>query len=148
MLEELLGKLKSEVGGKITSETHLPSGKLDNVMSVVGDVVKRVVSGQIMEGNISNLMNLFSDKPNTNDAIQIQSKLNSGVISELSCKVGLAPEMSKNIAGIVMPALINMITRKNNTTPVDDPSPLHELFGGTAKVGSVVKDLPGSFLKK
>jgi hypothetical protein len=71
------------------------------------------------------------------------------VISELTGKLGLSPEVSNNIASVALPQLIKLITRKNSTTPDDDPSPLHELFGGAGGGGLLgeAKNLLGSFLK-
>ncbi len=58
------------------------------------------------------------------------------MIANLTSKLGLSPEISKTIAAVAIPALINMITKKNSTTPDDDPSPLNEIFGGAAKGGT------------
>lgn len=150
MLEQLMSSLKSEVGGQLGSQTNLPAGSIDKVFSVIGDVTKKEVTGQMLGGNLSNVMNLFSDKPNNSGANLLQSNISSGVISGLTNKLGLSPEIAKTIAAIAIPALINMITKKNNTTPDDDPSPLNEIFGGSSKgglLGGVAKDLLGRFLK-
>ncbi len=149
MLEELLNSLKSQIGGDLTSQTGLPAGHLDQVMSVVGNATKKEVTGQMVSGNLSHLMNLFSDKPNNDGANQVQSNMHSGVISELTSKLGISPEISKNIAGIAVPAIIKMITKKNNTTPDDDPSPLTELFGAVegGNLGGIANNLLGKFLK-
>lgn len=152
MLEELINSLKSEVGGQLSSQTNLPGGQIDQVLSVIGDATKKEVTGQLLSGNVSQLMNLFSDKPNNAGANAIQSNLSSGVISNLTGKLGLSPEISKSIAAVALPALISMITKKNNTTPDDDPSPLHELFGAGGKGGSgilgMAKNLLGGFLRR
>jgi hypothetical protein len=100
-------------------------------------------------GNLSNLMNLFSDKPNNDGANRIQSNIHSNILSELTGKLGISPEISGKIAAVALPALIGMITRKNNTTPDDDPSPLTELFGGAkgTNLGGLANELLGKFLK-
>ena len=145
MLENLINSLKSEVGGQLSSQAQLPSGNMESIFSVIGNVVKKEAIGQMVGGNLSHLMNLFSDKPNNDNANQIQSSMHSGVINELTSKLGISPEQSKGIAGVALPALINMITKHNNTTPDDDPSPLHDLFGSSGIAGAA-KDLLGKFL--
>lgn len=105
----------------------------------------------MVSGNVSNLMNLFSDKPNSDGANKIQSKMNSGIVNELISKLGLSPAQSKNIAEVALPALINMITKKNNATPENDSSPLSEIFGAAGKgglLGGLAKNLMDRFLKK
>lgn len=151
MLDQLMNSLKSEVGEQLSSQTSLPAGSLDKVFSVIGDVTKKEVTGQMFGGNLSNVMNLFSDKPNNDGANLLQSNIASGVVSNLTSKLGLSPEISKTIAAIAIPALINLITRKNNTTPDDDPSPLNEIFGGSRKgglLGGIAKGMLGGLFKR
>jgi hypothetical protein len=151
MLEQLLNSLKSEIGGNLTSQANLPSEQVDDVISAIGGVAHKEIAGQMTSGNLSHLMNLFSDKPNTAGANQIQSKIHSNVLSELTGKLGISPEISGKIAAVALPALIGMITRKNNTTPDDDPSPLTELFGGAGTgglLGGVSKNLLGGLFGK
>ncbi len=150
MLENLLGTLKSEVGGQILSQTNLPANNLDKVFSVIGDVTKKEVTSQMVGGGLGNVMNLFSKQPNNTGANTLQSNITSGVISGLVGKLGLSQDMSKTIAAVAIPALVNLITNKNSATPDDDPSPLNEIFGGAKKsaVGGIAKNLLGRFLKR
>ncbi|MGD0340894.1 MAG: DUF937 domain-containing protein [Bacteroidales bacterium] len=135
MLENLLGTLKSEVGGQILNQAQLPQTHLDGVFKVLGDVAKKEVTGHILGGGLENVMNLFSNQTNNAAANQIQSNLHSGVIDGLVSKLGISPDMAKNVAATAVPALINMITQKNSATPDNDPSPLHEIFGTAQKTG-------------
>ncbi len=151
MLEQLINSVKAEVGSQIAGETNLPSGTMDKVFSVIGDVTKSEITSQMIGGNLSNVMNLFSDKPNNNEANQIQSNISSGVLSGLTSKLGLSPQIARTIVAVAIPALVNMITRKNNTTPDDDPSPLNEIFGGSGKgglLGGVTKSVLDGLFKK
>lgn len=59
MLENFLGTLKSEVGGQILNQTQLPTEHLDNVLSVIGDVTKKEVTGQMLGGVAKNLLGKF-----------------------------------------------------------------------------------------
>ncbi|MGE5419768.1 MAG: hypothetical protein ACM3UT_06250 [Chloroflexota bacterium] len=149
MLENLIGNLKSEVGGKIMSEAKLPSGQLDKVFGIIGDVTKKEVGNQMTGGGIANVMNLFSKQQNNTGANALQSNITSGVISGLVSKLGLSSEISGKVAGIAIPALINMITKKNSSTPDDDPSPLLDIFGGSGKgiIGNAAKGILGKFMK-
>lgn len=148
MLENMLGSLKSEMGSKIVNETKLPSDQLDSVFSVIGDVTKKEVSQQMTGGGIGNVMNLFSKKPNDQGANEVQSNIHNGVIQGLTSKLGLSQQMSGSIAQMAIPALINMITHKNSSTPDDDPSPLQDIFGGAlSSTGGTAKNILGKFMK-
>ena len=150
MLEKLIGSLKSEVGGQILSQTQIPSGSLDKVFSVIGDVTKKEVTGQMLGGGLGNVMNLFSNQSNNTGANLLQSNITTGVVSGLVSKLGLSQQVSNTIATVAVPALINMIIKKNSVTPDDDPSPLNDIFGAGKKaaLGGIAKNLLGRFLKK
>ena len=149
MLEQLLESVKSEVGGQIGNSSGLPAGGIEQIFSSLGEVVKQEVTGQMLSGNLSHVMNLFSDKPNTDQADAIQSNIHSGFVENLMNKLGLSEEISNGIAGKAVPALINAVTRHNSSTPDNDPSPLHELFGTSGNLGAIenaAKSILGKFL--
>ena len=150
MLEQLINNLKSEVGGQIMSQTNLPAGHLDQIFSIINDVTHKEVAGHILSGKLSDVTNLFSENQNTDGANQLQSNISSGFVSDLSSKLGLSPEISNTIASTVLPGLINLITKQNNSTPDNDPAPLHELFGtgGNSDILGTAKNLLGGFLNK
>ena len=129
MLEQIMNSLKSEVAGKLSDNSDLPSGGMEKIFSTLSDVVKKEVTSQMLSGNPSHLMNLFSNQPNTDQANAIQANIHSDFVWNLMSKLGLSQETSAGIASTAVPALINAITKKNSTTPDDDPSPLHYLFG-------------------
>jgi hypothetical protein len=154
MIETLINSLKSEVGSQIVGQTNLSSGNLDKVFSIIGDVTKKEVTGQLKSGNLSTVMNLFSNKTNNSGANALQSSITTGIVSNLVSKLGLSQQVSNTIAQVAVPALMNLITKKNSETPDDDPSPLNDIFGSITKgstgnmLGGVAKNILGGFFKK
>jgi hypothetical protein len=149
MLDSIINSLKAEVGENILSQTNLSSDKLNGVFSIIGEVAGKEVTGQMVGGNLSNVMNLFSNQPNNQAANLLQNNITSGVISKLISKLGLSQGVAGTIANIAVPALIGLITKKNSTTPDDDPSPLNEIFGGGKKggLGGIAGNLLGKIFK-
>jgi uncharacterized protein YidB (DUF937 family) len=145
MLETIINSLKSEVGNQILGKTKLSPDKLDGVMSIIGDVTKKEVTSQMFGGNLSTVMNLFSNQKNNVAADQLQSRISDGVLGNLVKKLGLSENLARTIAQIAIPAIIGMITKKNSQTPDDDPSPLNEIFG---QKGGGLGGLLGKFLGK
>ncbi len=111
MIESLLGTLKSQVGEQLTSKTKLPASNLDDVFSVIGNVVKKETTKQLTGGNLSNILGLFSDKTNSKTSKQLGVNLNTGVVSDLISKLGISPKLAKEIAAIAIPSLIALITK-------------------------------------
>jgi len=147
MLDSILKTLKSEVGGELLS-ANVPEDKFDDIMGIVGDVSKKEITGQMMGGGLSTVMNLFSNNANNSQAASLQGNITNGIISGLISKLGLSDGIAKTIAGIVVPALLKLITNKNNETPDDDPSPLEAIFdkkGGG--LGGKLGGMLGGFMK-
>jgi uncharacterized protein YidB (DUF937 family) len=129
MIDEILNVLKNEVGGQIMEKANIPSDKLDSVMNVIGDSAKKEVVSQMTSGNLSTMMNLFSNNKNSHGADDLQSSIQNNIVSGLIQKLGLSESIANTISNIAVPALIGLITKKNNETPDDDPSPLNDIFG-------------------
>jgi len=147
MIDTILKTLKNEIGGDLLS-ANVPENKIDDILKVVGDVSKKEVTNQMKEGNLSTVMNLFSNKTNSSQASGLQSNIQNGVIAGLISKLGISDKMANMISGIVVPALLKLITNKNSETPDDDASPLESIFspkgGGLGKkVGGIL----GGFMK-
>jgi hypothetical protein len=136
------------VGGKTPKKTNLSSDKLDGVFSVIGESAAKEVSKNMLGGDFSTVMNLFSKNQNSASANSLQSGITSSVISGLISKLGLSESISKMIADIAVPSLIGLITKKNEETPEDDASPLTNIFGGKqAGKGGLFGKVLGKFLK-
>jgi hypothetical protein len=148
MLDSIINSLKSEVGGEILEKANLSSDKLDGIFSVIGESATKEVSSNMLGGDFSTVMNLFSKNKNNSSANTLQSNITSSVISGLISKLGLSESISKIIADIAVPSLIGLITKKNDETPEDDSSPLTNIFGGKeAGKGGVFGKVLGKFFK-
>ena len=129
MIDEILKMLKNEVGSQIVEKADIPADKIDGIMNVIGDSAKSEVVSQLTSGNLSTMMNLFSNNENSHGANDLQSRIQNNIISGLIQKLGLSESIANTISNIAVPALIGLITKKNNETPDDDPSPLNDIFG-------------------
>ena len=128
MIENLIEGLKDQIGGQILDKTDVQSDLLPDIFSVIGDTAKTEVENSMLDGGLDTVMNLFSNKPNDSGANLLQSNITQGIVSGLIQKIGLNSSTASTIAGVAVPLLMNLITKKNNETPEDDPSPLNALL--------------------
>lgn len=146
MIENLIEGLKDQIGGQILDKTDVQSDLLPDIFSVIGDTAKTEVENSMLDGGLDTVMNLFSNKPNDSGANLLQSNITQGIVSGLIQKIGLNSSTASTIAGVAVPLLMNLITKKNNETPEDDPSPLNALFGGNDSMGNLGGNLLNNFL--
>lgn len=142
MLDQLISGIKDEISGKLQAEQGVSSDQVDGVMDVVSNVSQEKIGGELLGGNLDSVMNLFSDKPNTQEADSLQTNLTSGIMEGLIGKLGLDRSKASSIVNTVAPILIGFLTKKNNETADDDASPLTNLFGG-GDLGNIAKKTLG-----
>lgn len=143
MLDSILKTLKSQVSNSLQQEAGVESSNIDGVMDVIESVASKKIGAEMLGGGLDNVMNLFSGKSNTTAADGLQTSLTTGVVNGLIEKMGFSKEKASTVTNIVIPVLINLISKKNDETPADDASPLISLFGGSKS--GIGKKLGGFF---
>jgi hypothetical protein len=144
MIDNLLKGLKDQVGEQILSKTDVKPNQLSSILSVIGGATKSEVKNSMKKEGLSTVMNLFSDKPNNKFADTLESGIANSIVSGLMTKLGLSQSTASAISAIAVPALMKLVTKKNNETPDDDPSPITELFGDKGGVGNLAGKLIGN----
>lgn len=142
-MENLINGLKEQVAGKLQSEAGVSGSQIDGIMNVVKNVAGEKIGSELLGGNLGSVMNLFSDKPNTQEADSLQTGLTSGIMEGLIGKLGFDKSKASSIVNIVVPILISFVTGKNNETAEDDSSALTDLFGGGGDLGNMAKNALG-----
>jgi len=136
MLEELLSGLKNDALGTINNHPDIPNEKLDDIMDVIGNVTKEHVAKESTNsGGLDNLMNLFSDNENNQQANSLQNNMMNSVIDGLMKKTGLGKSGASAAASAILPMVLKSVTEKNSSTPANDASPLADIFGSVLSAG-------------
>ena len=146
MIENLLEGLKDQIGSQILDKTDVSSDQLPGILSIIGNSTKTEVKNSMLDGGLGTVMNLFSSKPNNSGADLLQSNITQGIVTGLIQKIGLKSSTASVIAGIAVPLLMDIITKKNNETPDDDPSPITSLFGDDDAQGGLGGNLINNLL--
>ncbi len=146
MIEKLLEGLQSQIGGEILEKTDVKANQLPDVFGVIGDTTKKEVKKSMLDGGVGTVMNLFSKKPNNSAANSLQTNISSGIVSGLVQKLGLSSSSASMVAKIAIPAIMNLVSKKNSETPEDDPSPINALFGDNNSLKDAGSNLLNKFL--
>ena len=144
----MINGIKDQLSGKLETELNVSPDQVNRIMDVVSDVTKSKIGGKLLGGNLNDVMNLFSDKPNTQETDSIQTSLTSGIMEELIGKLGIDKSKASSIVNMVVPVVIGFLTKKNNETAEDDASPLTDIFGGGDSLGDAAKNALGGLFGK
>lgn len=148
MLDSILKSLASETSDKLVSQAGVSQDKVGDMLKITGDVATSEIKEQVSKGGLDTVMNLFSNNSNSGLANQLQGGLQNKLVSKFISMLGLSEEKSQMAAGIIVPMLLNLVTKENSKTPDNDPSPLESIFGsvldskgGSGGLGGIVKGL-------
>lgn len=145
MLDQLLQGLQGQLGQELQEKAGVNSDSVSKIMELAGGVATKEVAKEMMGGGLSNVMNLFSNSQNNSGANALQSNITNGLLSGLVSKLGFDESKANMITTMVIPAIMNLVTKKNSETPADDASPIEALFGGNK--GGGIGGLISGFLK-
>lgn len=149
MIDDLIAGIKGQIADKLQQEEGVSSNQVDGIMDVIKNVSQEKIGGELLGGNLSGVMNLFSDQPNTQEADSLQTNLTSGIMEGLIGKLGIDRSKASSIVNTVVPILIGFLTKKNNETAEDDASPLTDLLGGSGGgLGDIAKNALGGLFGK
>lgn len=113
MLDTIIGSLKNEVAGNLTSQFGLDNAAQESVFSATKESVVETVTKQASsEGGLSGLMNLFSQDKNNDSGNAMQDMIGSALIGKLSGNSQIGAEKAGGIKDMILPVVMNLIAGK------------------------------------
>jgi len=113
MLENILELVKDQVLPAI-NKADIPEEKKQQAVDTTASTILDGLKDQLIPDNLSELMNLFgkgSGSSSFGSNVMVQT-IQSSVVSALTQKVGLNSGIANTIAGVVVPAVVNMLSSK------------------------------------
>ncbi|MEM9326059.1 MAG: hypothetical protein AAGA85_10400 [Bacteroidota bacterium] len=146
MLQSILESVIGEVGESFAQKSGMSGREAQESLEVTGQTALDVIQQHMGAGDMSSLMNLFSQRQaNGASADAIQNEITAKVTSSLLSKNNFNLEKVLPIVTMVLPMVMNQISKRNDETPDDDDSPLQDMFGGAT--GSIISGALGGALK-
>jgi|TARA_R110000737_G_scaffold134970_2_gene166188 hypothetical protein len=151
MLEDILEKVKSELGGDLMSKFGLDKGQTDKAISITGDTLKKTISKESTGGGMEGIMNLFSASANDESGNSMLDKIGGDLISKFSSSLGIDESKAAGIKDMIMSKVTSLFGDKLGSN--FDISSLLSMVtgGGDAKGGGasgILGKLTGFFGKK
>ena len=147
MLQSILEAVVDEVGESFTKNAGMDAREAEESLELTGQTALEVITQHMGAGGMSSLMNLFSERrANGVEADAIQNEITAKVTNSLLQKNNFNLQKVLPIVTMVLPMVMNQISKRNDTTPDDDDSPLQDMFGNAA--GGLVTGAMGGLLKK
>ncbi len=135
MLEGILDLVKDQVLPAIANNADIPADKRDAVAETTTSAIAQGLMEHFTSNNLSAITSLFSDEPTNSAGGNIVNSLQTSVVNALSEKVGLNKTVAAGIAAVVIPAIMNLFSKKAND-PKDEGFNIESLIGALAGGGN------------
>lgn len=142
MLDGILDLIKDQALGAITNNADIPDDKKEAAIETTTSAVADGLKNNLSLDNVSSLLGLSSggDSASSNQTV---SSIQTSVVSSLSEKVGLSKEVAGSIATAVVPALLQLLSKKSGDAndSFNFESLLESFTGGSSKGGGILSTL-------
>lgn len=129
MLDSIINLVKEEALKSITNNADVPADKKEAAIETTTSSIVDGIKNQLSGGNVSDLIGMFTGDSKASNSLT--DSIQTSVISSLIEKVGLSKGVANTIATTVIPAVMSMISQKNNDS------------GDSFDIGSIIESVSG-----
>lgn len=127
MLDQLINLVKEKAGGAIINNPAIPNEKNDEAIQTTGNSIMSSIQAALAGGGgLSGLLGMFSGRQNVNDSPVTKSAMGN-VVENLKAKLGLDNDQATQVAGQVVPDVMNGMVQKTND-PNDNSFNIQDIF--------------------
>lgn len=126
MLQQLINLIKERAGDSIINNPAIPNEKNDEVVRETGSSIVNTIQGALAGGGITSLLKMFGGRENPSESPLTKLAM-GGVIENLVNKFGLNPQQAGDVAGKVVPDVMDKMVQKTND-PNDNSFNIQDVF--------------------
>jgi hypothetical protein len=156
MIDQLINLAKGQVGSALAGNPGVSQVEGKNQSEAIGMSVLDAVKKQAGAGNTGILKEMLSGKPTSADAPAVQSLL-PDVVTNLTSRLGISPQVAQSIAMAAIPMVMNMMNKDVSQAQqgksggvlgsILGSGGLGSILGGNSDKGGGLGGMLGGFLK-
>lgn len=152
MLDQLIGGLKTQLLDGIQTKTGLGTEKAEATIPLAKESISEGLMGAVSQGNISDVVGMFSGGGNMIENTLYQS-IGGSFISKMVSQLGLPEGIAQKVSSFALPMIMKVIGKKasNDKGEIDQSGLLNVLGGGEGGIkgmaGDLLKNKAGDMLK-
>lgn len=143
MLDEILETLKNQAGPDLMNKIGLNEQQTQGSINAAADSVKQVIGGGDGFG-LDDMLNLFSEAKNNQNADGILNDIGKVFNNKLSGEVGLNAQQSGGVQSLILPMIMNLLGGKVGGNANKFQSLISSFMGGQ---GGGIANAAGGMLK-
>ncbi len=152
MKQQLMDLVMQNTQDAVVNNTEVPNEYNHDVQQEITESIQSGLTSSLSGGNLDGVMELFTKgaKQESLAGNPVLTNITDQIVGNLGKKFGISPGIASNIAGSVLPGVLNQFSKK-----VADPSDksinmndvIGSLTGGKGSSGIDFNDILGSLIK-
>ncbi len=126
MLDNLINLIKQHAGESIINNPAVPNEKNDVAIQETGNSIFDTLKSTLASGNFKDIFNMFS-KGQADPSNPMVQQATTGAAANLQQKLGLDQQQATNIAGSLVPDVMNKLAQKTSD-PSDNSFNIQDIF--------------------
>ncbi|WP_346236560.1 hypothetical protein ABDK00_014930 [Niabella insulamsoli] len=134
MLEQILDLVKQQGQESVVQNPEVPNEKNNEVMREAASTITGGFQNMLSSGGLQNLIGMFGNNDRSGKSGLLNNPMIAGLISQLAgnliTKLNLNPQVANNVAGNLIPGVLDkLINKTRSTDPQDNAFNLNDLIG-------------------
>ncbi len=126
MLDNLINLIKQNAGESIINNPAVPNEKNDAAIQETGNSIFETLKNALAGGNIKDIFSMFN-KGHADQSHPVVQDATIGAANNLQQKLGLDQQQASNIAGSLVPNVMNQLAQKT-ADPSDSSFNIQDIF--------------------
>lgn len=112
MWQELIANAKSALTADVRATAGLNQEQAQESVEMAGESTQEVLSQEVKQGNIQQIVELFSGRQPSNSSHPLKEKIAGRLISKLTNRLGLSKEAATRVEQVVIPFLLDTLNKR------------------------------------
>lgn len=145
MIDQLKKLVENYAGEAVIRNSEVPDEKNAEAIDAITSGIEEGMQSEVRQGNYQGFLSMFEQGGQSLSGNPALSGIMNSVVSNLSSRLGLSPQVAQSIATSLVPMVMNGFVNKTND-PNDNDFDLKDMLKSfSGKEGLDVSDLLGKF---
>lgn len=141
MWQELIENAKNTLITDIRAKAGLNQEQAQESVEMAGESTREVLSQEARQGNIQQIVDLFSGRMPSNSSNPVKEKIEGSLMSKLTNRLGLSKEAASTVDQLVVPFLLDTLNKRaGGSGRAPSSQQILSMIGGSDMLNNEIKD--------
>ena len=141
MWQEIVGNAKNALTGDIKAKAGINQQQAQDSVEMAGESTREVLTNEAKQGNIQQIVDLFSNRKPSNSSNPIADKIGGNLVSKLTNRLGLSKDAATTVERMAVPFLLDMLNKRTGGSgSAPSAQNILSMLGGSDMLSGGIQD--------